>query len=335
MVINGVAMRRAYLGIGLALGVLLLVLAVRSVDPSALKKSLTGINPWWVAIGLLTVAGTILAKALRWRLLFYPSHEDLRLSTLVSGLLIGQTVNLLLPARLGELTRAYLVGEVEKRPTLLALGTIVVEKTLDGLALLVLLGILFAIMPVPPWLRLAGGAAALLTALLLAGVLLLTGGRQRVVDACESLCQSVPMLGRWGLRRRVGSLADGLRSLQASGVWLRLLLWTAAIWLLAGLTNYCVLLALGIEVPLVLASLFVLAVVHLGLVVPTSPARIGVFHYLCLLALLFLGVEESQALAYGLVLHSIVVLPIIGAGLACVWRENLSLFRLAAEVDRG
>jgi hypothetical protein len=91
---------------------------------------------------------------------------------------------------------------------------------------------------------------------------------------------------------------------------------------------------LNIEVPLVLASLLVLVVVHLGLVVPTSPARIGVFHYLCLLALLFLGVDRSQALAYGFVLHSIVVLPIIGAGLVCVWRENLSLYRLAAEVDR-
>lgn len=335
MVINSVAMRRAYLAVGLALGVLLLALAVRSVDPSTLIRSLASTNPWWVAIGLLTVVGTILAKALRWRLLFYPSNEGLRLSTLVSGLLVGQTVNMLLPARLGELARAYLVGQAEKRPAFLALGTIVVEKTLDGLALLLLLGILFAIMPVPPWLRLAGGAAAFLTALLLAGVLLLTGGRERVADACERLCQVLPPLERLGLRRRVGSLADGLRSLQASGVWLRLLLWTAAIWLLAGLTNYCVLLALGIEGPLVLASLLVLAVVHLGLVVPTSPARIGVFHYLCLLALSFLGVEGSQALAFGLVLHSIVVLPIIGAGLVCVWRENLSLYRLASEVDRG
>ena len=333
--INRPAMRRVYLGVWLALGVLLLALAVRSVDPSALIGSLTSTNPWWVAIGLLTVAGTILANALRWRLLFYPSHEDLRMSTLVSGLLIGQTINLLLPARLGELARAYLVGEAEKRPTLLALGTIVVEKTLDGLALLLLLGVLFAVMPVPPWLRLAGGAAALLTVLLLAGVLLLTGGREWLADACERLSETLPLLERLGLKRRVGSLADGLRSLQASGVWARLLLWTAGIWLLAGLTNYCVLLALGIEVPLVLASLFVLAVVHLGLVVPTSPARIGVFHYLCLLALLFLGVEESQALAYGLVLHAIVVLPIIGAGLVCVWRENLSLYRLASEVDRG
>jgi len=325
--------RKVYLWVGLALGVFLLVLAVRGVDPSALKRSLTGTNPWLVVLGLLTVAGTIVAKALRWRLLFYPAQENLRLTTLVSALLIGQTVNFLLPARVGEFARIYLVRDGERRHAMLALGTIVVEKTLDGLALLLLLGILFVVIPVPPWLRLSGGAAALATALLLAAVLLLTSGRQRVVSASERLCQFVPALGRLGLDRRIGALADGLRSLQANGVQARLLVWTAAIWLLAGLTNYLVLLALDIEAPLVLASLVVLTVVHLGLAVPTSPARIGVFHYLCLLSLSVLGVDESQALAYGFVLHLVVVLPVIGAGLVCLWKENLSLYRLVAEVE--
>jgi uncharacterized membrane protein YbhN (UPF0104 family) len=137
------------------------------------------------------------------------------------------------------------------------------------------------------------------------------------------------------LGERVSSLGDGLRSLRAWGIQARLLIWTAAIWILAGLTNYFVLLALRIEVPPVLASVLVLTVVHLGLAVPTSPARIGVFHYLCLLALSLLGVEESAALAFGLVLHGIVVLPVMTVGLVCLWKENLSLYRLAADVDGG
>jgi uncharacterized protein (TIRG00374 family) len=330
-----VGLRWTYLGVGLALGLLLLVLATRGVDASALRRSLTGANPWWVALGLLAVAGTGAAKVLRWRLVFYPSHEGLRLSTLVSALLIGQTVNLLLPARLGELARAYLVAQEEKRPALSVLGTVVVEKTLDGLALLLLLGILLLLMPVPPWLRLSGVVAALMTGGLLAMVLLLTGARRRVIRASERLGQIVPVLGSLRLGERVSSLGDGLRSLRAWGIQARLLIWTAAIWILAGLTNYFVLLALRIEVPPVLASVLVLTVVHLGLAVPTSPARIGVFHYLCLLALSLLGVEESAALAFGLVLHGIVVLPVMTVGLVCLWKENLSLYRLAADADGG
>lgn len=333
MVRTGVTVRRASLGVGLALGISLLVLAVRSVDPLALRRHLSSADLFLVGLGLVTVVGTMVAKALRWRLLFYPSHEDLCLRNLISALLIGQTINLLLPARLGELARAYVVGETDRPPAMLALGTIVVEKTLDGLALLLLLGILFVGMPFPPWLRISGAATALVTAVLLATVLLLTGGRRRMVGGSERLCQILPPLERLGLGRRLESLADGLRSLQKSGIEVRLLMWTGAIWLLGALTNYLILRSLQIETSLVVASLFVLAVVHLGLVVPTSPARVGVFHFLCLLALAFVGVEESQALAFGFVLHFIVVGPVILGGLFCLWKENLTLYRLAREVD--
>jgi uncharacterized membrane protein YbhN (UPF0104 family) len=92
------------------------------------------------------------------------------------------------------------------------------------------------------------------------------------------------------------------------------------------------LLALGIEVPLVMASLFVLVVIHIGLVVPSSPGRIGVFHYLCVLSLSIFGVEGALALAYGFVLHFIVVLPVVLVGLLCLWKENLTLYRLVREV---
>jgi uncharacterized protein (TIRG00374 family) len=327
--------RWTYLGIGLALGVLLLVLALKGVDPRGLAAALMDTDPLLLLLGLVTVAATIVAKSLRWRLLFYPRHREQSWRDLVFALLIGQTMNFLLPARVGELARAYVVGEAGGQHKLLALGTIVVEKLLDGLALLLLLAVLFVVVPVPDWLRFSGAASALALVIVLLAVLLLTGQRDRLLSAMDRAGQIVPPLERLGLRQRTATLADGLRSLKSRQVNLRLLLWTAAIWLLAGLTNYLILLALSIEVPLLLASLVVLVVVHLGMVVPSSPARIGVFHYLCLLALSLLGVEQSAALAYGFVLHGIVVLPVICAGLLCLWKENLSLYRLATEVERG
>jgi uncharacterized protein (TIRG00374 family) len=327
--------RWTYLSLGLALGTLLLLLALRSVDAAGLTSALAATDPVLLLLGLLTVGVTIVAKALRWSLLFYPQHRAQRWTVLTSAIVIGQTVNFLLPARLGELARAYLAGEAEGQGKLLALGTIVVEKLLDGLTLLLLLALLFVAVPVPDWLRLSGAISALVLVLLLLAVLLLTGQRRSLLAAMDRVGDVVPVLQRLGLSRRTAALADGLSALQSGRVNVRLLLWTAGIWLLAGLTNFLILLALHIEVPLLVASLVVLVVVHLGMVVPSSPARIGVFHYLCLLSLSLLGVEESAALAYGFVLHGIVVLPVIVAGLLCLWKENLSLYRLAAEVEGG
>ncbi len=327
--------RWVYLVIGLALGVVLLVLALESVDRAGLIAALTGTDPLLLCLALLTVGATVMAKALRWRLLFYPWHRTQSRGTLVSALLIGQMVNFLLPARLGEFVRAYVVGQRAGQRKLLALGTIVVEKVLDGLMLSLLLAFVCVVLPVPHWLRLSGAASGLALAVLLLTVLLLTGQRDRLLGAMERVDQAVPVLGRLGLSRRTAALADGLSSLQSRQVNLRLLVWTAGIWLLAGLTNCLVLLALDIEVPLLLGALVVLVVVHLGMVVPSSPARIGVFHYLCLLSLTLLGVDASQGLAYGFVLHFVVVLPVIFAGLLCLWRENVSVYRLLREVDDG
>jgi uncharacterized protein (TIRG00374 family) len=332
-VIGKSAVRKLSLGIGLALGVLLLALAFKGADPSALTTALARTDPSLVILALVTVAATTAAKAHRWGLLFYPSHRILRLGRLLSALLIGQMMNALLPARLGELARAYLIGETEAQNKLFALGTIVVEKLLDGLMLLLLLALLFLLMPLPDWLRIPGAMTGLVLAALLVAILLLTGQREKILGAMDRFCQLVPVLERLGLRQQLEVLADSLSSLRATDVNTRLLVWSVGIWVLAALTNYLTLLALGIEAPLLVASLFVLVVIHLGLVVPSSPARIGVFHYLCVLSLSVFGVEGGLALAYGFVLHFIVVLPIIFAGLFFLWRENLNLYRLAREVE--
>lgn len=323
--------RRISLALGLLLGILLLALAFRQVDPAALMAALAGTNPYLIALAFLTVAATTAAKARRWGLLFYPFHGRVRFNSLLSAILVGQMMNSLLPARLGELARIYLIGETEGQHKLRALGTIVVEKLLDGLMLVLLLVLLFMLMPLPDWLRIPGATAGLVVAGLLGVILLVTTQREKLLGAAERFCRVVPALGRLGLPQRLAFLADSLSSLRVGAVNARLLAWSAGIWLLAAFTNYLTLLALRIEAPPVLASLFVLVVMHLGLVVPSSPARIGVFHYLALLALSVFGVDRSLALAYGLILHLVVVVPIIIAGLFCLWKENITLYGFAQD----
>jgi uncharacterized membrane protein YbhN (UPF0104 family) len=171
----------------------------------------------------------------------------------------------------------------------------------------------------------------LVIAALLAVVLLLGGRRRRMLEISSKLTRRVPWLARLDLPEHLASLAAGVDSLLSTGARTRLIAWTAGIWVLATATNLLILVGMQIHVPFLLASLLVLVVVHLGLVVPTSPGRIGVFHYLCFLALTTLGVEPGQALGYGIVLHSVVVLPVLISGLAYLWRENLSLYRLVSE----
>jgi len=100
--------------------------------------------------------------------------------------------------------------------------------------------------------------------------------------------------------------------------------WSGVVWFTAILTNYLLFLALNVAAP-VHAAAFLLVVLQIGITVPSSPGRLGVFEYLTLLALSVFGLNETVALTYGLVLHALVFIPPILLGAVALWYENLTV----------
>ena len=93
-----------------------------------------------------------------------------------------------------------------------------------------------------------------------------------------------------------------------------------AVWFLSAVvlvfsvtTNYLLLKASGIEVPYV-AALFLMVVLRIGEAPPSLPGKLGVFHYLVVLALSVFGVDRTPALSYAFVLYAVAVVPIVIAG---------------------
>ncbi|MFQ6000262.1 MAG: lysylphosphatidylglycerol synthase domain-containing protein, partial [Anaerolineae bacterium] len=81
----------------------------------------------------------------------------------------------------------------------------------------------------------------------------------------------------------------------------------------------------------VVASLFVMVVVNLGILIPSSPGYIGTFHFFAMSALAVFGAPRETALSYAVVSHAMQYLLVTGLGLLFLWRENLSLLRIGAE----
>jgi glycosyltransferase 2 family protein len=105
--------------------------------------------------------------------------------------------------------------------------------------------------------------------------------------------------------------------------------WSGIIWITALSNNYLTLKAMGIDLPLE-ASLFVLVALLAGVTLPAAPGSIGVFELICVLTLGYYGVDPSQALSYGLVLHFLVVVPILILGLVSMWSLGLSRAKITA-----
>src|SRR5205823_6936644 len=117
-------MRRLILGSVVSAALVLLLLY--SVDLRALSQPLGHVNPalLGLAVGLYFVG--VLVRAFRWRLLLSPV-ADVALSRLFGVMIVGFTVNNLLPARVGELARAYLLARSDRIPAGSTIGSIVVE----------------------------------------------------------------------------------------------------------------------------------------------------------------------------------------------------------------
>jgi len=123
--------------------------------------------------------------------------------------------------------------------------------------------------------------------------------------------------------RLVAAVVTSVRLMGRPGLAVALLVRSVIISVALSATNWIVGLAMGLQLPimaygLLFATLQISAIVPL----PTSPGRLGVFHYLCVVVLGLYGVERDVALAYGLVLHLLVYLPTAVGGPLLLWLEN-------------
>jgi glycosyltransferase 2 family protein len=311
--------RRSYLlrlVLGLAVGIVLLAVVIAQVDLGAVAQALAGASLPIVVLAVGVVLVDLGIRALRWRILLAGagSEEPPRLRLALAYLNFGYVANLILPARLGDLARAYLSGSAFRISRLSALGTIVVERVSDGATMLVLAigsSLVVAGVAAVQTLALWGAALAGLGLLVLAcGWLLLTRSRlyrTRLGGLLHSFALRVAT-GMAVLRSPAGAASVALATLAAAGTA------TIVAWLAAG--------AVGVSLTPAQAVLF-LSGIALSLAIPAAPASFGTFELVGVVILTSLGNAADTAFATVLLLRAITLIPPVILGLLAIWVLHL------------
>lgn len=320
---NRVAAATPRMIVGAIIGIVALALAFRGVSWPELRAALERTNRAWLLAGFCSVSTSLAAYITRWWLLFTPDHRERSWPTLAAATIVGQAVNIAIPARLGELARMYWVGTHEGISKVRVLATIVVEKAIEFGVFALSIVLLLVSVTLPAWLSRSGVALIVLAAIVTVSVVIIAFAHRRILLLVEKW--SVRLPERW--RSRVYRLAhSSLQSLQFMRSWRM----AAAVWSLSAVilflsvtTNYVLLKASGINLPYS-AALFLLVVIRLGEAPPSLPGKLGVFHYLVVLALSMFGVNRTIALSYAFVLYGVAVVPIVitGAVLMSFFRRN-------------
>ncbi len=315
---------RWQLGLGLVLSGLFLWLASRGIHWPEVWRILSGARYWLMIPVVVLTMLAYLVRAWRWRFLLV-GVGPIPLRLLWSSVMIGFMGNNILPARLGELLRAYSLGMGCGVSRTTALGSVVVERFLDIGVLLLVFGIVFVGGRLPPGIGRWGGT---LLALAVPALALLVWFELRP----EPVWKVVEVLLPKPLRPRLRGIAmrfrDGLRVLRRpvpllAGIGLSVLMWG----ILVGVVLLTLAaLSLTTEVD---AAVVVLVVMAIGTMIPAAPGYVGTLQAAGTLALVQYRVTQSSAFSFTVLYHAGQWLPVTVVGLWYFMRQNLSLRRLS------
>lgn len=313
--------------IGIVISLVCLYFAFQRIEFDKLLDALKGIEYPWLVLASLLFLVSYSGRVFRWQLLFAPLK--LRLAKIFNALNIGYLLSNLLPARLGDVVRAYLIGEIEGVSKMRAISTIVVERMSDGLTVVLLLAISALFVPnIPEEARQGAIATAVVGIAAIAFLLLLSFQKERGMDLLKRLTARIPFLQTQKLWSALESLIDGFVVLRSPRTLVGVAGWALFAWLVGGVMYWIVMRAMNMDQPLV-AAFLVMVVTSLVAVVPSSPGYIGVFHYFAQLTLVTVFHEDpSRALSYAFVMHAFTYLWLLALGFFSMWHEGLSFSKL-------
>ena len=319
----------------LVLTVGLLAFFLRGVDPRAVWAEARHANALLLATAILVVLVTYGLRAFRWQYLLAPIGPT-RFVTAFQTTVIGFAASFLLPARAGEVLRPYLLARREQLPPTAAFATIILERLLDLITVLLLFGVF--VLAVDPGslsgdpalyarVKTGGLLAAAASVAGLAVLFALAGHPERVGRLALKVERVLPEKLARAVAGFVESFAQGLAVMRQPGRLLVSLLLSFPLWLsiAAGiwLTSRAFHMTFGY-----LGSFLVMTLLVVGVAMPT-PGQVGGFHAAYRIAVVtFFGAPEATAVGAAIVLHAVSFVPVTLLGLAFMAQQGLSLGRM-------
>jgi uncharacterized protein (TIRG00374 family) len=261
-------------------------------------------------------------RAIRWKYLLLP-RKRIAFPSLFSATMIGFMANNLLPARMGEFVRAYIISRKESVSGSSAMATIIIERLFDGFALLTILLVVFYTYSFPTWVVVIGWWATAIFFFLFVFLIAMTVWP----NGFASVLSNVGRIFSHKVKKKTESLIlrfiSGLdilrdRRLVFFSILLSLMQWTLMGWAFAVALD-----SFNIIVPRS-GPYFVLSIVALGVALPTSPGFIGTYQWFTERALSVYGVSKNLSISFSGTLHIISFIPPTLIGFIYFLKEHLT-----------
>lgn len=313
--------------VGLVISVVAVWFALSGIKFDQVGDSFSRLNWWLLALSLIPYFLNLFMKITRWQLLFSPGPK-IKLGRLWATLNISYLFNTVLPARLGEIVRAYAISRSEHITPVRALSTIFLEKIMDVMTMFIFLVCLLPFLKLGDDIKQAAFITGGLVVVAFVICMLMAAFRKQAEAIVRWFLRPVPSRFREPIFNLVREVLDVLGILLDFKLSLNLWAQSVVLWLLVVIDYLLIAWALNIQMNFEVGMVLLIAL-NLGMVVPSAPGYIGVFEALVKVSMLpFFPGQESLLISLGLLLHITGYLPVIILGAYYTWREGLTLGKI-------
>ena len=302
-------------GVGIVISGVLVYYISRQVSFEDTWQNLNHITIWQLLLLMIVYLSSFIPRALRWKLMIN-NITEVPLKETFLALIAGFAGNNFIPARGGELLRMEIFSRRTKMARITSLTSVIAEKILDGLVLLLFLSLSIIFIDSnlldTIWLKNLLIMAGLVFIIAISVILIIKFYKDQILKILE-LHKS-----KQGIELITGIVKKVLEALQFLSFDLntfKVVILSIVIWQIESLVFILGIYFLDFQVPFIPVGVFVLAIVNFGILVPSSPAYVGIFQGMAIISLSLFNISTELALTLGIITHFAQFFPVSFLGL--------------------
>lgn len=307
--------------IGIAISAIGLLYAFRELNFNELIENLSQTHMPYVFLSMIIMVASVALRAYRWQLMLIPI-QLISFKPLFGSTMIGYFGNGVLPFRLGEILRAYAISKKNTITASSAFGTIILERLLDLMGLVVIMIFFAFFSPLMEW---SGSVLIGLSVMTFIGLVFIIWLGKSHSNLHEKVVHWKIFEKSSGkkLLSIIQNVINGLVSIRKTKHSFQLVILTLVLWILYYICTVLVVIAAGIDISWVAAGIVLIATT-LAISVPSAPGYVGTYHAATVYVLVNIfhaGLSESQAFA--VLIHAVGFIPLVLIGFVCFLRSSI------------
>lgn len=316
---------------GYLIGLVCLVWVFHDVHLGRMFNQVNRIIWPFIIAGVFFDVASYASQGWRWSILLRPLGKITPLKT-TQAIYAGLFTNEILPLRIGEFVRSYLVSRWLNKEFMSVLPSIAVERMQDGIWLALGIGLVALLIQLP---RRLTEAADILGIIVIIGIaifawLVVRSKRGVAKGAVEPT--SGPKLIR-AIKSFLYRLAEGITEIGSTRIFYLSLLVSSLVLIFQILAFWLVMKGCDLNLSLWKGAA-VMMIVHLGTTIPSAPSNLGTYQFFCVVGLMIFGIDKTLATAFSMIVFIVLTIPLWAIGLVAINQTGMKLKDIRAEISR-